>query len=207
MKPGWSDADQSRDCVKQVRVVVIHSLFSSGGAHWLLAWWKIWAGSPLSGPSWPLAAERKMWVLCPQTVQPCGAACQESQVTCPGSCCYIFFFLVFFKATVVGLCAWCPWIVALWVLWVVNSKHRWAAGAIFIGAGLPPPSRPSVFLCRHQARLAAVTRTLSPQSPVPTACPWISPAQGVRGCGVSCSLSSPMSWRRVLLILCGELMH
>lgn len=56
-----------------------------------------------------------------------------------------FFFLVFFKAAVVGLSAGCPWIVAFSVLWMMNSKHCLAADAIFTGAGLPPQSRPGMF--------------------------------------------------------------
>lgn len=53
-----------------MRTVVIHSLFPSGRSHWLLAWWRVWVGIPLSRSSWPLAAKRKMWILCLQTVQP-----------------------------------------------------------------------------------------------------------------------------------------
>lgn len=39
----------AHDCAKQVRVMVIHSLLSSGESHWWLACWKIWVGSPPSG--------------------------------------------------------------------------------------------------------------------------------------------------------------
>lgn len=118
------------------------------------------------------------------------AACQEAQVTCPVSCRYIFFFLVFFKAAAVGLSAWCSWIVTLLVLWVMNSKHCLAADAIFLGTGLPPLSGPSMFYdttlpCRTCRSGGIRTRsspgswacslTLSPQSSVPTTCPRATP--------------------------------
>jgi len=56
-----------------------------------------------------------------------------------------FFFLVFFKALVVGISAWCPWIVALLFPPVVSYKYCLVADAIFPGAALPLLSRPSIF--------------------------------------------------------------
>lgn len=98
-----------------------------------------------------------------------------------------FFFLVFFKAAVVGLSAWCPWIVAFSVLWVMNSKHCLAADAIFIGAELPPQSRPGMFsdttlpgrtyrgggiglVLVLISELAAVSQTLGPRFSILAAC-------------------------------------
>lgn len=43
------------------------------------------------------------------------------------------FFLVSFKAAIVGLPAWCPWTVTPLVLRVVSSKHCLAAHAVFTG--------------------------------------------------------------------------
>lgn len=74
---------------------------------------------------------RKMWILCTHSVQPSKAACQASRVTCPVSCCYIFFFLVFFKALVVGISASCPWVVASFSLPVVSYKCCLVAVAVF----------------------------------------------------------------------------
>lgn len=96
-------------------------------------------------PCWPLAVGRKMGILSPHSVQPSRATCQESQVTCPVELLLHFFFLVFFKVLIVGISAWCPWIVAFFLLPVVSYKHCLVAVAIFPGAVLPLLSRPSIF--------------------------------------------------------------
>lgn len=133
---------------------------------------------------------RKMWILCPQAIQPHRQPAKRLRSHAQWVAATFFFFLVFFKAAAVGLSAWCSWIVTLLVLWVMNSKRFLAADAIFAGTGLPPLRGPSMFYdttlpCRTRRRGGirtcsspgswACRLTLSPQSSVPTTCPRATP--------------------------------